>query len=129
MPQAVASELATWQTDAHVTEAQTAPAKVVCLETPGITVVGGARKRGPTALSGRTQSTASSAGPAHVLTASVRNELSGEICNTWVIHTLWWEPSQTVWREYLKVVTDTGMLCVIFRDLLRGGWFLVRIFD
>jgi hypothetical protein len=44
-----------------------------------------------------------------------------EVANTWVIHTLWWEPSQTVWREYLKVVTDTGMLCVIFRDLLRGG--------
>jgi hypothetical protein len=89
----------------------------------------GAQTPGPTASSGRTQSTASSAGPAHVLTASVRNELSGEICNTWVIHTLWWEPSQTVWREYLKVVTDTGMPCVIFHDLLRDGWFLARIYD
>jgi hypothetical protein len=52
-----------------------------------------------------------------------------KVANTWVIHALWWEPSQTVWDEYLKVVTDTGMLCAIFRDLLRGGWFLARIYD
>jgi hypothetical protein len=52
-----------------------------------------------------------------------------EICNDWVIHTLWWEPSQTVWREYFKCVTDTGMLCVIYHDLLRDAWFLARIYD
>lgn len=52
-----------------------------------------------------------------------------EVANRWVIHTRWWEPNETVWREYLKVVTDTGMLCVVYRDLLRGGWFLARLYD
>jgi hypothetical protein len=52
-----------------------------------------------------------------------------EVCKTWVVHTLWWDPRQTVWREYLKCITDTGMLCVIFHDLLKGGWFLYRIYD
>jgi hypothetical protein len=52
-----------------------------------------------------------------------------QVVNRWRIHTLWWEPSQIVWREYLKCVTDTGMLCVIYHDLLRGGWFLARIYD
>ena len=52
-----------------------------------------------------------------------------EICNRWRVHTYWWEPDQTVWREYLKVTTDTGLLCLIYRDLLSGGWFLARIYD
>ena len=52
-----------------------------------------------------------------------------EVCNRWRVHTYWWEPDQTVWREYLKVTTDTGLLCLIYRDLLSGGWFLARIYD
>jgi len=34
-----------------------------------------------------------------------------------------------VWRDYLKVVTDQTLLCVIYRDLERGGWFMYRIYD
>ena len=52
-----------------------------------------------------------------------------EVTNRWRVHTLWWEPENTIWREYLKVVTDQGLLCIIFRDLLRGGWFMNRIYD
>jgi hypothetical protein len=52
-----------------------------------------------------------------------------EVCNRWRVHTRWWEPAETVWREYLKVATDTGLLCLIYRDLLSGGWFLARLYD
>jgi hypothetical protein len=52
-----------------------------------------------------------------------------EVCNRWRIHTRWWEPEEMVWRDYLKVITDQGLLCVIYRDLVRGGWFLYRIYD
>ena len=52
-----------------------------------------------------------------------------EVCNRWRVHTRWWEPDGAVWREYLKVATDTGLLCLIYRDLLRGGWFLARLYD
>ena len=52
-----------------------------------------------------------------------------EICNRWRIHTCWWEPGETVWREYLKVATDTGYLCLLYRDLLVGRWFLARLYD
>jgi hypothetical protein len=52
-----------------------------------------------------------------------------EVTNQWRIHTCWWEPSKAVWREYLKVVTDTGLLCLIFRDLMHDGWFLARLYD
>jgi hypothetical protein len=52
-----------------------------------------------------------------------------EVCNRWRIHTRWWEPGETVWREYLKIATDTDLLCLIYRDLLSGGWFLARLYD
>ncbi len=51
------------------------------------------------------------------------------ICNRWRIHTRWWEPDEAVWREYLKVETDTGLLCLLYRDLINGGWFLARLYD
>ena len=52
-----------------------------------------------------------------------------ETCNRWRIHTRWWEPGQAVWREYVKVTTDTGLLCLLYRDLPAGGWFLARVYD
>ena len=51
------------------------------------------------------------------------------LCNRWCIHTRWWDPEQAIWREYAKVVTDTGLLCLLYRDLLSGGWFLARVYD
>jgi len=51
------------------------------------------------------------------------------VANRWRIHTRWWEPRETIWREYVKVVTDTGLLCLIYRDMWEGGWFLSRLYD
>jgi len=50
-------------------------------------------------------------------------------CNCWRIHTRWWEPGKAVCREYLKVTTKTGLLCLLYRDLIGEGWFLARIYD
>jgi hypothetical protein len=52
-----------------------------------------------------------------------------KVCNRWRVHTRWWEPDQAIWREYVKVATDTGLLCLLYQDLLKGGWFLSRIYD
>ena len=53
-----------------------------------------------------------------------------KVYNRWRIHTRWWEPSETIWREYWKVVTtNTGLLCLIYCDLLSGDWFLARLYD
>ena len=57
------------------------------------------------------------------------------VCNRWRIHTLWWQPGRksgtdgAVWREYVKVTTGSGLLCLLYRDLLGGGWFLARVYD
>jgi hypothetical protein len=52
-----------------------------------------------------------------------------EVWNRWRIHARWWEPGQSVWREYLKVTTITGLLCLIYQELPEGSWFLARVYD
>jgi hypothetical protein len=49
------------------------------------------------------------------------------------VQTRWWDqaghPAGGGRREYVKVATDTGLLCLLYRDLDHGGWFLARIYD
>jgi hypothetical protein len=49
------------------------------------------------------------------------------LCNAWRVHTGWWQ--QEVWRDYYKVQTEDGLLCVLYHDLLRERWHLVSIYD
>jgi hypothetical protein len=60
-----------------------------------------------------------------------------EVCNRWRVHTCWWAPSQAtrreyggiVWREYIKVLTNDGTLCLLYQDQINGEWFLARVYD
>ena len=52
-----------------------------------------------------------------------------EACNRWRVHARWWEGGHAVWREYFKVTTDSGLLCLIYHDLQSGDWFLSRVYD
>lgn len=45
----------------------------------------------------------------------------------WRVHLDWWTPSE-LWRDYWEVATDTGLLCVLYHDLVEGGWALERIY-
>ena len=49
--------------------------------------------------------------------------------NRWQVHTRWWEPERMIWRKYLKVTTDSGLLCLLCRDVPTGRWFLARLYD
>jgi hypothetical protein len=52
-----------------------------------------------------------------------------QVCSHWRLHTRWWDPDEAIWREYIKVTTDGGLLCLLYRDLYEGGWFLARVYD
>ncbi|MGD8516025.1 MAG: DUF6504 family protein [Anaerolineae bacterium] len=64
-----------------------------------------------------------------------------EVCNRWRVHTNWWGPTpepgsvptseagEAIWREYVKVTTHSGLLCLLYHDLLGGGWYLARVYD
>lgn len=50
--------------------------------------------------------------------------------NRWRVHTQWWQTAApAICREYLKVTTDTGLLCLLYRDDVTGAWFLARVYD
>jgi hypothetical protein len=78
-----------------------------------------------------------------------------QVCNRWRIHTRWWERKPVarheydaadceydaadceydaagrrdgeVDREYVKLLTQDGTLCLLYRDHVHGGWFLARV--
>ena len=51
------------------------------------------------------------------------------IANRWRVRTGWWAPDAAAWQEYIKLVTDDGLLCILAHDLQSGEWRLVRLYD
>lgn len=50
-----------------------------------------------------------------------------EITREWRVDIDWWR--RRVWRAYFKLSTDTGLLVIIYQDLLSGEWYLQRLYD
>jgi DNA polymerase IV len=56
-----------------------------------------------------------------------------ELCNRWRVQEEWWRRER--YRDYFRLITDSGRLCLLFRDLLDGkattetGWFLERVYE
>ena len=44
---------------------------------------------------------------------------------SWLVEDRWWTDAP-VRRRYWEVVTDDGRSLVVFRDLVRDGWFSQR---
>lgn len=55
-----------------------------------------------------------------------RHEVT-EITKTWRVDTDWWRGR--IWRAYFKLTTDTGLLVIIYQDLMSGKWYLQRLYD
>jgi hypothetical protein len=49
------------------------------------------------------------------------------VAKRWRVDVDWWRGR--IWREYFKLTTDTGLLVVIYRDILTGSWYLQRLYD
>ena len=49
------------------------------------------------------------------------------ISKRWQVDNGWWR--MRVWREYFKLETGTGLLVIIYRDLLTDQWYLQRLYD
>ncbi len=50
-----------------------------------------------------------------------------KIAKRWRVDQDWWQ--QRIWREYFKLTTRTGLLVIIYRNLLTGDWYLQRLYD
>jgi hypothetical protein len=53
--------------------------------------------------------------------------LVSEITRYWRVDIDWWR--ERIWRAYFKLRTETGLLVVIYQDLIGGEWFLQRLYD
>lgn len=60
------------------------------------------------------------------------------IANRWRVDEDWWQENTSggntgtggrIWREYFKVITQTGLLVVLFRDLVTNTWWLQQLYD
>jgi hypothetical protein len=49
------------------------------------------------------------------------------IAKRWRVDVDWWRGR--VWREYFKLTTHTGLLVILYRDVLTGRWYLQRLYD
>jgi len=49
------------------------------------------------------------------------------IANRWRSDNDWWRGQ--IWREHFKVATTTGLLVIIYRDLVEDCWYLQRLYD
>jgi hypothetical protein len=49
------------------------------------------------------------------------------IANRWLVDEDWWK--QRIWREYFKLFTTTGLLLVIYHDLVADRWYVQRLYD
>ena len=49
------------------------------------------------------------------------------ISKRWRVDTGWWR--LRIWREYFKLETETGLLVIIYRDLLTDEWYFQRLYD
>lgn len=50
-----------------------------------------------------------------------------EITRKWRVDIDWWRGR--IWRAYFKLRTDTGLLVIIYQDLLNDEWYLQRLYD
>jgi hypothetical protein len=56
---------------------------------------------------------------------SVQGRAVEAVRESWLVEDRWWT-DRPVRRRYWEVVTSDGRDLVVFRDLVRGGWFLQR---
>jgi hypothetical protein len=51
-----------------------------------------------------------------------------EVAKQWRVDVDWWR-GEPVTRDYYKLTTTTGLLVIVYRDLLTGAWYLQRLYD
>lgn len=49
------------------------------------------------------------------------------VANQWRVDLGWWR--LRVWRDYYKLATTTGLLLVVYHDLVNDKWYLQRVYD
>lgn len=52
-----------------------------------------------------------------------------QVVQQWVVETGWWEAAGAVRRNYYALLTEDGLLCVVYHDLTNDTWWLSKLYD
>ena len=58
-----------------------------------------------------------------------RTERVAQVEATWAVQTGWWQGEVRVSRRYYRVVTASGVLGILYQDLVTGRWYLEQLLD
>jgi hypothetical protein len=64
--------------------------------------------------------------PRHIVWQD-RPHLVAHITRRWRVRSDWWR--EMVWRDYFKLITNTGLLLIIYHDLRQETWHVQQLFD
>jgi hypothetical protein len=51
------------------------------------------------------------------------------VIESWRLDADWWSDAGGVARVYFKLITKTGLLCEIYRDITTDAWMMAKIYD
>jgi hypothetical protein len=51
------------------------------------------------------------------------------ILEEWEIDTRWWQGYGRIWCVCYSVITDVGLLCVLYQSFLDGVWYFSALYD
>jgi hypothetical protein len=59
-----------------------------------------------------------------------RAEPVARVEETWALDEGWWRDGpRAIRRRYFRLLTRSGLLCVVYRDLSSGRWYLEEVID
>jgi hypothetical protein len=58
----------------------------------------------------------------------IRHDVS-LVANRWRVRSSWWLPAVDAHREYIKLTTTDGLLCILYHDLRNDAWYCARVYD
>ena len=56
-----------------------------------------------------------------------QNHAVQRVSRRWRVDVDWWR--RRIWRDYFEVTTGSGMLVVLYHDLVSDRWYLERLYD
>jgi len=56
-----------------------------------------------------------------------RDHVVEVVVTRWRVDMRWW--TLRVWRDYFELTTHSGLMVVVYRDLMSDDWYLQRLYD
>jgi hypothetical protein len=56
-----------------------------------------------------------------------RDHVVEVVITRWRVDMRWW--TLRLWRDYFELTTHSGLMVVVYRDMISDRWFLQRLYD